>query len=328
MRLLDKVILCALLLASWCQASVTFNVTADKLKTAGSQAMPTTGLVVIVVSTGDNQVGEPTESAFVSGDDLVVFFGNLVINQTPGVFADTFQILGFSNGINPGDPVALFWYPTLTVNANAPGTGVPYGRYSPSNGSEQGSSSPWVVPGDGAVVNLEMITTDALTFVGGGPIPSSAGLASLTTPGGNPDPDPDPDPNPNPDPNPDPDPQPTSPVPTALQDSFFFSGTYYFSPAIGGFFLSSIDPPSNFIYTDDFGWLYIVESGTTDGFWFYSFNMDGWFWASSPTGRFAYSVNDQAWLYFESFSGGGSFYQNQTTKQYFYLPQEGAPIPL
>ncbi|WOO40722.1 hypothetical protein [Rubellicoccus peritrichatus] len=165
-------------------ASVTLSFTADQLKTANGAAMPVSGLVMVVVSTSDATVSNPTADAFVSGDDQVIFLSDLSTNQVAGVFAQTISITDLSGAISTGDPIALFWFPTLSQGADSPGTGATYGRYDVAVGQETDGSAPWVVPSDGASVSLSFLTTDALTVPSGGSNPASAGLAPFTVAGG------------------------------------------------------------------------------------------------------------------------------------------------
>jgi len=140
------------------QATITLNIDAADLRTAdGSQLMPLGGQVLLVASPNDAKFSGPTPSSFVSGDDVVLFRGNLD-SGLPGYFQGSvnFALSSFA-GLNPGDPVQLYWFPTLTASDTSPGEGTTYGFYRHDTGLD--GSAPWVVPGDGFVVSINFITT-------------------------------------------------------------------------------------------------------------------------------------------------------------------------
>ncbi len=85
----------------------------------------------------------------------------------------TFSLDG---SLTVGDPVQLYWFPTLTVSdydSNSLSEGTTYGFYRDSVGID--GSAQWVVPGDGSTVSLKFLTEGQ-----GGSNPESAGWASLT----------------------------------------------------------------------------------------------------------------------------------------------------
>ncbi len=155
----------------WAQATVTFNIDAADLRTAGGELMPLSGLVLLVASPTDAVFGGPTAGAFVTGDDVILFRGELNLGM-PGIFqaAVNFAFESFP-GLGPGDPVQLYWFPTLTTAATSPGEGATYGTYRHGTGLD--GSAPWVVPADGALVDLKFITASQ-----GGSNPDILGFAS------------------------------------------------------------------------------------------------------------------------------------------------------
>jgi hypothetical protein len=181
-------IFAALALASWTSQALTIQVDADLLKDANGAAMSTNGLVVLVASTTDSTFSGPTSGAFATGDDIVVAKFNLASSGAPGVLIDVAPSLSFSGNWNPGDPLAIYWFPTLTTNSTAPTAGTPYGTYtttSPLDGSD-----PWVTPQSSANIDLRFITTDSDSVNGHLPGSNSAasGLASLVVGGSAPAP--------------------------------------------------------------------------------------------------------------------------------------------
>jgi len=167
------------------RASITIQLGADTLKDVAGNPMPTSGLVVLVASTLDSQFGSPTATSFVSGDDIEVARFDLSSTEIPGLVEDL-AILTLSGDWGAGDPLAIFWYPTLTIDAVSPGASTPYGFYrDPTPSGEQGTgldgSDPWFTPADGATLwNLLFLTSDA----GGASTPPGAGNASFVIPSG------------------------------------------------------------------------------------------------------------------------------------------------
>ena len=157
-------------------STVTINIDADLLKTASGQAMPATGLVILVANTNNTAFSQPTSQAFVSGGDVIVARWDLSAFGTAGVLLDTASF-GLSGALTTGDPLQLYWFPTLTLSSTAPGPGTAYGQYRDAVGID--GSAPWVVPGAGATVDLSFRTADAdAGFDSPGSSPASAGLAS------------------------------------------------------------------------------------------------------------------------------------------------------
>ncbi len=181
-------ILAVLALASWTSHALTIQVDADLLKDSSGNAMPTNGLVVLVASTTDTNFNGPTAGAFATGDDIVVAKFNLASSGAPGVLIDVAASLSFSGNWNPGDPLAIYWFPTLTTNSTAPTAGIPYGMYTTTTPLD--GSDPWVTPQSSANIDLRFITTDSDSVNGhlAGSNPASAGLASLVVTGSAPSP--------------------------------------------------------------------------------------------------------------------------------------------
>jgi hypothetical protein len=161
-------------------ATVTINLEANLLKTASGDPMPTTGLVILVANTDGTSFSQPTAGAFVSGGNTIVGTWDLSKGwDTAGVLGAAANF-GLSDGLAAGDPLQLYWFPTLTIDSTAPGAGTQYGLYTDPVGID--GSAPWVVPGAGATVDFYFLTADAnSSFDSPGLNPASAGLASSTT---------------------------------------------------------------------------------------------------------------------------------------------------
>jgi hypothetical protein len=179
-----NLILAVVALTCWtARASIGISVDADLLQNADGTPMPMTGMVLLVASTTDSTFNAPTAGSFVSGDDIIVARFNLM-GATNGVLIDFAPGLILSGSWNAGDPLAIYWYPTLATNATAPGGGTPYGFYT-TNAPADGSD-PWVTPANGTTaIDLRFITDNSDTVNGHatGSNPAAAGLASLVVSG-------------------------------------------------------------------------------------------------------------------------------------------------
>jgi hypothetical protein len=160
---------------------VAFNVEAEVLKTSGGSPMPASGLAVLVASTVDATFGGPTPASFASGvDDMEVARWDLTLNG-PGVLQVTSGPLSRSAPWDAGDPVQLYWFPTLTIGSSVPGAGTSYGQYRDGVGGVEPGGEVWTTPADTITRTLKFFTTDATFLVAGGNSPASAGNASFTT---------------------------------------------------------------------------------------------------------------------------------------------------
>lgn len=140
--------------------------------------------VLIVVSTTNNTFGALTGGNGPAGsftdepDDVIV--GRLAFDSStmgePGCFSSAVSFNLGENGIGPGNPMLLVWYPGLSTNAAAPGPGQPYGS---------ARTAEWVVPGDNAAtINISVVTPAAGQFWGEPPnITESEGCARFMTQG-------------------------------------------------------------------------------------------------------------------------------------------------
>lgn len=171
---------CSLPLAS--HASVTFNINyAEYLKDASGTPIPeNTGLILLVAGT-DGNIDMPTPSSFFPGGNLELGRWDITdagpSDNFPGFLSEVTQPIELGGGLDPGDPVGLFWFPTLSLSATEPGDNTPYGFYTDLDGGLDGSG-PWTVPADGAQRTLAFRTSDS-PF--GGSSDPGAGYASNLT---------------------------------------------------------------------------------------------------------------------------------------------------
>lgn len=134
--------------------------------------MPTSGLVLLVASTADDSFAPPTPAAFVSGDDMIVGRWDLSALHEPGQLLDLVTT-NLQGAWTPGDPLLLYWFPSLTLSATAPGAaGLPYGTYRSNVATDGGES--WITPSDGSTVSLRFLTSDSIVA---GSNPALAGVA-------------------------------------------------------------------------------------------------------------------------------------------------------
>jgi hypothetical protein len=176
------------LLSQNVEASVTLNMTGDKLQTAtAGTAAPISGLVILVANTSTTsgsfgatsiQTGAPLTlgGAIIPGDVILKEWTVGGASGTAGAFYDTTGAISLAGaGIAAGNPLALLWFPTLTTGATSAPAGTAYGIYT---GPGTNGSAAWTVPADGSTVALTFATTNGVFTVG--TAPSSAGVASLT----------------------------------------------------------------------------------------------------------------------------------------------------
>jgi hypothetical protein len=147
-------------------AAVAINMDAGILRSPDFTIAPLGSLIVFVASTTDGTFNMPTPTNFVTGDDVVL--ANLSLNylNAPGSHSETI-IVNFSGNLGPGDPIGIFWYPTLTTSATSPGFGTPYGFYQFDT----------VLPGDGGLIDALFATNSFFN----GSLPDIAGVANLIT---------------------------------------------------------------------------------------------------------------------------------------------------
>ena len=147
------------------RATVSFNISATELRTAdGASLMSLSGLVLLVADTSNDgfsglTAGAPlTVNSFLSGDDLILFRGDLFVESVPGLFTGTVNFPLGGHNLGTGDAVKLYWFPTLTLSSTTAAEGTTYGSYRSATGLD--GSAPWVVPNDGSsAVELKFFTT-------------------------------------------------------------------------------------------------------------------------------------------------------------------------
>ncbi len=172
------------LLSAQIQASVSFTISAERLQDPSGIDMAESGVLVLVADTSGDGFQGASPTAFVTADDHLVGMWDIAAGggNTPGAFQGTTGAVSFSGDWGGGDPLAIYWFPTLSLPSEAPGEAVPYGMY--TNGTQDGTD-PWTTPADGTSGHrLIFLTTDAENLQpGGGSSDSADGLASNVTSG-------------------------------------------------------------------------------------------------------------------------------------------------
>lgn len=169
-------------------ATITFLLQADLLKDSSGVAMPQEGVYMLVASTADSSFqsliagASITAGSLLGADDRVLFKGDLSGFGVDGVLDATIAIdSGLFAGLSQNDPLALFWFPTLTTADTTLAAGTSYGVY--TNPIAVDGSNPWLTPVDPTSnYSLGFFTKDGaeLSPGSGAANAASVGNASLT----------------------------------------------------------------------------------------------------------------------------------------------------
>lgn len=148
-------------------ASVSFVIQAELLNTqsgAGSPA-PSSSLVLLIADTLHNgfaalQAGNSlTLGSLLGGDDKIIFRTNLsgfstttngvLSTATPALTLDNVSADTTAGSWSPGDPLAIIWFPGLTLASGLLSAGDRYGRLTLGTGAgNTPSSDPFITPAD------------------------------------------------------------------------------------------------------------------------------------------------------------------------------------
>jgi hypothetical protein len=154
------------------QADVSLAITAGELRYDAITPMPSSGQIIVAAST-ESIFSGPTPESFVSGNDVLLFRGT--IGNGDGIFDDLITFNLNALGVQTGNPVQLYWFPTLTSADTAPGFNTPFGAYHHPTGLD--GSAPWFLPSDGTLSHTLTFQTASLE----GSNPDLAGYANFTT---------------------------------------------------------------------------------------------------------------------------------------------------
>lgn len=155
--------------------ALTITIDAETLRDAAGALFPTAGLIVLTAATEGTFLG-PTPTSFTTGSEIEIARWDLSAWATPGALSDSTTDLFFSGAWDEGDPLRLYWYPTLTIDSLAPISGAAYGEYSDLFGIDE--SDPWITPAESGVLNLHLGTTDASALLLPGSLAPAVGQAN------------------------------------------------------------------------------------------------------------------------------------------------------
>lgn len=131
------------------------------------------GSLLQVIASSDATFADPTDSAFVGGNDLLIY--SLAFDSsttgTPGIASFAMNI-ALSQFAVAGQNLMIRWYPTLSTQSSAPGFNTFYGEFSVIQDSS------WVAPSAGNTIGLQLLTMST----GGGALADAVGYASKVTP--------------------------------------------------------------------------------------------------------------------------------------------------
>jgi hypothetical protein len=154
-------------LATSANSAVTINLEGAELFDSLTNPMADGSLVYAISLGSSGTFSSLQPGSWVSGDNIQIgnfWTTNSDVTGDPGGFSAA-VIFDLTGGVSTGQQFGMVWFPTLTNQTVAPTGGLSYGFYSQPD---------WLIPGDGAVIGTGFETVSV-----GGPIPNSAGVASL-----------------------------------------------------------------------------------------------------------------------------------------------------
>jgi hypothetical protein len=180
-----------LLLALTTSAYADFSIQLDagRLRQSAATAMAAGSLLILVEAGGDGTFSNNLAAGqYVSGNDILLsataFPNSAAAFNTSGGTDETVNLFTNLSTANPGDLVALRWFPGITYaqwqGGATPTAGQVFGTYNPL-AAGNGTNNPdggdlWAVPSQGTI-NLNFFTTDS---GGGGTQAPATGFASFT----------------------------------------------------------------------------------------------------------------------------------------------------
>lgn len=108
-------------------------------------------------------------------------------------------------------------------------------------------------------------------------------------------------------------------LPAALAGSSSLGSGWHSSGWLGSF---GFDPASGepWVFSRDFGWVYIQPSGTPSGAWIYSSKLNTWLWGGSDLGRFFYRADVGSWIWVSSNpNGSGAWLYNTNVGNWSFV---------
>ncbi|MBI2513886.1 MAG: PEP-CTERM sorting domain-containing protein [Opitutae bacterium] len=140
------------------------------LSGANGTAVPEGSLVKIIASS-DALFGAPTDSSFVSGNDVVIYSGLLDGSAGLGLNTGTTSISLSVSSTYAANFLLVRWFPTLTSLQALPGNSTAYGEFGYPN------DNTWVAPSAGNTLAYNFFTVSTTL----GSFANTLGYASLST---------------------------------------------------------------------------------------------------------------------------------------------------
>jgi hypothetical protein len=170
-------------------ATITLSFQAQELLQGGVGTNPAPGgsLVLLVADTTGGGFGNLSQGAITVGSIISHTSNDLIVGQfslTPASpFTQNEPVLNasgpftLSGGWAAGDPLAIYWIPSLTSANTTVGGGVAYGEYTDPTGLH--GSAAWITPSNGSTANTMLFSTSGV--FGTGNVAASTGYASKLT---------------------------------------------------------------------------------------------------------------------------------------------------
>ncbi|EDY81071.1 Fibronectin type III domain protein [Verrucomicrobiia bacterium DG1235] len=181
MKKLAAFTIAAGLAVSGASAKVSFSLDIEALaQSDGVNSISDSGLIVLVVDTGDDGFQLPGGGSIASGNDEVVTYWDLDDYDfaSPDITLLTEGGVSYGSNWSEDDKLALFWFPTLSSSNMSPAADTAYGVFADAIGLASGDE--WVMPADGTLLHsLKLFTAAATKLVSLGDVPSSAGKTAF-----------------------------------------------------------------------------------------------------------------------------------------------------
>jgi hypothetical protein len=170
-------------------ATITLSFQAQELLQGGVGSNPAAaGSLVLLVADTTGAGFDALDSGPITVGSLIDQAGNdLVVGQFSLSAASIFtqneptlnasQAFTLSGNWTAGDPLAIYWIPTLTTASTTVGSGVAYGEYTDITGLN--GSAAWITPSNGSTYGPMLFSTSGV--FGTGNVAASTGYASHFT---------------------------------------------------------------------------------------------------------------------------------------------------
>jgi hypothetical protein len=183
------VILAALALPARATITLTFQAEDPLQGGSTSSNVLANSLVLVVAEKAAGGFAPLSYGAIGVGAKIGPAFNDVIVAQL-AISSSSF----FSNGENTldstavytlsgdwaaGDPLAIYWIPTLSPGATNVGLDVAYGMYTDQVGLD--GSAAWITPASGAAITMLFSTTGVYGNNNGSNAPASAGYSSFDT---------------------------------------------------------------------------------------------------------------------------------------------------